>query len=443
MLTTHRARATSARRGERGFMFILFAVFSVVIVGLVGLAVDSAHIQSAGMQLQNAADAAALAAARTVQVESSLNPLYTVTRKNAVDCAALNIAAEEAVILNANAANLSTGDIVVGHWSPSKHTFTPTIVSPNAVKVTTRLSQDSVAGPLDLTFGGMFGVLSSDVERSAIAAATVSPSVFLHVLDPTAKAALQMKGNAQLNVPAGAVLVNSSSSCAIDFNGNPVLAAAKTSVHGYTCVPGGGIQGELEENAEAQPDPLAHILPTVSDWNDLRTAMAQPLGPTGAILTSGIYVPGYYPAGLSINNSMVVTLLPGTYMFGGDVSLGGQTLVAGEGVTLLMDQDATFLALGGASLVLSPPTSGLFDGLTLMFHRQTTNDTACSIGGTGAISFDGTLYCPAGGVDLGGTGEVQKFGQIICNTLFCSGTPTITGDEIVPAKGAGPVCLVQ
>ena len=64
-------------------------------------------------------------------------------------------------------------------------------------------------------------------------------------------------------------------------------------------------------------------------------AMAAPLGANGQIVATATYEPGYYPKGISINNSVVVTLQPGTYMFGGDVSLGGQSLLAGAGVIVL------------------------------------------------------------------------------------------------------------
>jgi|KBSSwiStaDraftv2_1062776.scaffolds.fasta_scaffold25369_6 Flp pilus assembly protein TadG len=446
MLARSARRPCPSRRSQHGLIVVFVAILAIVIFGFVGLAVDAAHIQSAGSQLQNAADAAALAAAAKVHTEAlaggSLGT-YVLTRKAATDIAVLNTAAEKTVTLKANSANDASGDVVVGTWDDATHTFIPTLVLPNAVKVTARLSGDSAAGALPLTFGAMFGVASSDVERSAIACLSYEPNAFIHVLDPSGKGTLKLSGTADIMCGDGKVQVDSSNSCAIDFNGTPTLTAAKTNVHGGSCAASGCIQGALVENGPVEADPLADILPTTTDWNAVKSAMAKPLGANGKINSAGVFTPGYYPKGLSITSSTTVTLLPGTYMFGDDLSMNAQTLLSGAGVTILMDKGAKISVSGGASLVLSPPDAGAYEGLTIMFHRETTGGSVCNIGGGGAISFEGTLYCPKGEVDLGGTSGVQKFGQIVCWHLSCSGTPEITGDDIVPPKATGPVCLVQ
>src|SRR6185436_2734240 len=98
------------------------------------------------------------------------------------------------------------------------------------------------------------------------------------------------------------------------------------------------------------------------------------------------------PNGLSINNSTSVNLLPGSYMFGSDITMQGQSLLTGNGVTIFVDNGSTVRVLGGAGITLSPPASGTFKGLVLMCHRQTTDSKACSIGGNGSLSFQGSLY---------------------------------------------------
>ena len=446
MLARSVRRPSPARRSQHGLIVVFVAVLAIVIFGFVGLAVDAAHIQSAGSQLQNAADAAALAAAAKVHAEGltggSLGT-YVLTRKAATDIAVLNVAAEKPVALKTNTSNDAAGDVVIGRWDEELHIFTPTLVLPNAVKITARLSADSAAGALPLTFGSMFGVASSDVERSAIASLNYEPNAFLHVLDPSGKGTLKLSGTADIMVGDGKVQVDSSNGCAIDFNGTPTLTAAKTVVHGGSCAASGCIQGALIQNGPVEPDPLADILPTTTDWNTVKAAMAKPLGANGKIDSAGVFAPGYYPKGLSISSSTTVTLQPGTYMFGDDLSMNGQSLLTGAGVTILMDKGAKIDVGGGASIVLSPPDAGAYEGLTVMFHRQTTGGSVCNIGGLGSISFQGTLYCPVGEVELGGTSGVKQFGQIVCWHLSCSGTPEITGDDIVPPKALGPVCLVQ
>src|SRR5262245_38330143 len=304
------------RRGERGFMVVFVAILAILLLGFVGLAVDGTYVQSAGTQLQNAADAAALAAVAKLHNEviaGGSGGFYTITRKAALDCANLNIAAEKAVVLNSNTSNASNGDVVVGIWTPENHTFTPSTVLPNAVKVTARCAGTE---SLNLSFGAMFGVASSDVERTAIASVNYEPNAFIHVLDPTGKGTLKLSGTADIKCGDGKVQVDSSNSCAIDFNGTPTLTAMKTNVHGGSCAASGCIQGALVQNGPVEADPLADILPTTTAWNAEKAGMAKPLGASGKITSAGVFAPGYYPRGLSISSSTTVTLLPGTYMFG-------------------------------------------------------------------------------------------------------------------------------
>jgi len=50
-------------RGERGSILVITALSLVALVGFVGLALDLGHLYVVKTELQNAADAAALAAA--------------------------------------------------------------------------------------------------------------------------------------------------------------------------------------------------------------------------------------------------------------------------------------------------------------------------------------------------------------------------------------------
>ena len=105
---------------------IFVAVMLVLIFGFVGLAIDSGHVRAAGAQLQDTADAAALAAAEALANEINTPAAltgYPSTRQKARDMAAANRAAGQAVQLDANAANVGGGDVVLGVWTPSARTF--------------------------------------------------------------------------------------------------------------------------------------------------------------------------------------------------------------------------------------------------------------------------------------------------------------------------------
>ena len=425
---------------------VFVAVMLVLIFGFVGLAIDSSHIRATGGQLQDSADAAALAAAEVLGGEVNTPAAltgYPTTRQKAIDMAAANRAAGEPVRLDANAGNSPGGDVVVGLWSPSTRTFVPTTVAPNAVKIVARRTSSSTGGALPLLFGAAFGAGQSDVTRSAIATFEPSPDTFVLVLESTHKGALSMNGNTVLGVGTGKVQVNSVHACAIDFSGQPNISAGAVGVCGNVCLSSGSISGMLQVSASAEPDPLAGILPTTAEWTGLRDGMAMPLGAKGKISATGVFVPGYYPQGLDIKNTTVVTLLPGTYMFGKAVSLTGQSQITGAGVTLLLDSGVELSVGGGAGISVTPPSSGAYQGLALMSHRSTTGSKVLSIGGNGILSFQGTLYVPAGGIRLDGTGAAQVYGQLVCDTLDVRGTSDVTGLSIVPTDDDAPVQLVN
>ena len=442
-MRTNAFRCSADRRHERGLSVILVAILGVLLLGFVGLAVDAGHVYTVGGQLQDAADAAALAAARQVLDDNSTGGTFQITRDAALAVAAANKAAGNGVLLDANTPNDSDGDIVVGTWDAGTATFTPSTASPNAVKVLARCTKDSPSGPLPLLFGGLFGVTSSDVSRSAIAMSIPTSDPIVHVHDPANRETLFMTGSANLDVGTGKVQVNSCDKASICLTGTPNLYGSQISTNGGAQYPAGSIHGVLKEYAPTMPDPLADILPDSFAFSSLKSGLPKPKGNNGSITTTGIYSPGYYPKGLDIKSTTLVTLKSGTYVFGTKANMGGSAMLLGDGVTILFDQNITFSVLGGASIDISPPTSGQFTGLAMMFHRNTTSSSACSLGGNGLIDMEGSLYVPKGTLKLHGTGGLQSIGQIVTFRLDIKGKSEITSKKIVPPDGGGSVYLVD
>lgn len=126
------ARRTEDRDGERGFYLIMFTLMLPVFLGILGLAVDLARYRHVQGELQNAADAAAFAAAR------SLNST------EAGRTAATTIAATYATANEADGEPVASGEIktnTTGRWDSDTGTFTVSGVSnaaANAVRVTVR-----------------------------------------------------------------------------------------------------------------------------------------------------------------------------------------------------------------------------------------------------------------------------------------------------------------
>jgi Putative Flp pilus-assembly TadE/G-like len=424
---------------------VLVAMLLVVIVGIAALAVDTSHVHAAGQQLQAAADASALAAASELATESSLvGGTYPLTRAAAVNLGAQNRAAGAAVLIDGNAGNAGSGDVVVGQWSPSTQLFLPTIVSPNAVKVTARRTADSAGGPLELVFGSMFGDATSDVSRSSIATVISSGPAFVHVLSTSASGALTASGNGSLGAAGGRVQVDSSSGSALSAVGNASINADTTAVVGGASTAGNAHVANLHVGASARSDELASILPDTAAWNGLRASMNQPAGVNGAISGSGSFAPGNYPKGLSLSGNAAAILQPGTYMFGTSFSMSGNSTLSATGVTILCDAGVEPSLAGNGSVTMTPPTSGSFQGLMLMCHRSTSGPQVLTLSGNGAINCQGSFYVPGGGAKLSGNGAAQGFGQLVCLTLTVTGNGSATGLHIVPSSSSsGGASLVQ
>jgi uncharacterized membrane protein len=160
---------------KRGVTAVLVAIMIAMLLGFAALAVDIGYGYLTKNELQDAADAAALAAARKL---GSIYEPMTYPEQLAYDAtgdASTIIGAAQDVSSKNKAAQKSvaiiTGEVVIGTWDPAVSSFAATYSHPNAVKVTTR--RDSNAnGPISTFFAKIFGVQSMDVSAVATAALT-------------------------------------------------------------------------------------------------------------------------------------------------------------------------------------------------------------------------------------------------------------------------------
>jgi len=438
-------RRMHARRGEQGLTILLVAILALVLIGFTGLAVDLSRVYTASQQLQAAADAAALAAAN--RVSNEIDPMdpsnpFTATRQMAIAVALKNMAAAAPVKLSANTPNAANGDIVIGRWDKVAQTFTPELKNPNAVKVTARRTTSSQGGPVSLVFGPVFAVNGADVGRTAIAVMSKTLDPLILVLDPDGSPGLKMGGNGNLDIMTGSVQVNSDENCAVEATGSATVTTPLISTCGTACAPVGAMHGPLEEKADPIADPLADVLPDTASWNAFKASLAKPLGASGKITATGTYSPGYYPKGLDINNTTVATLSPGTYMFGDKFDMQGGASLLGDGVTILIDKGAIMELNGNGVVTLSPPSSGMFEGVTIFSHRENSSDDAVTLGGTGVLTIDGMVYVPGGTLAMIGT-SIKAIGGIICWQADIWGNGVVTGNKLPPPEALGTVYLVQ
>jgi Flp pilus assembly protein TadG len=153
---------------------IQVALFLVVLLGFAALAIDVARAFVVRNELQNAADAAALAGASALSgaltVSSSSGPW------NTADAAAQTTAKSVVVLNSANGKPLADAQVQTGYWNV---TGTPAGLQSSAIKpgqydkpavmVTVSLSSGNNGGALPMVFAPVLGISTMPVSASAVA----------------------------------------------------------------------------------------------------------------------------------------------------------------------------------------------------------------------------------------------------------------------------------
>jgi hypothetical protein len=155
----------------------LTAASTVVLVGFAALTIDVGYMYSVRLDLQNAADAAALTAAGAYASddgvtarngnESALYKLHALALERAGDLGALNAS------IGKTSTKFETDDVTLGFVEVSStEPLNPTadVRTFNAVRVLARRDQIGPNGAVELFFSRVFGYAQTDVTASAVAA---------------------------------------------------------------------------------------------------------------------------------------------------------------------------------------------------------------------------------------------------------------------------------
>ena len=146
---------------RRGVIVMLVAVMLVILFGFMAFAIDLGHIAVVDAELQNAADAAALAAADEM---GSLNP----------DVAGAANELTQANFDGSSRLDLAAAETVLGRFDYDRKEFVSGGANPNAVRVTTRITRPTL-------FAAALGVDS--VTQDATAVAMLNPRDIVFVVD--------------------------------------------------------------------------------------------------------------------------------------------------------------------------------------------------------------------------------------------------------------------
>jgi len=134
----------------------------MVGVGVMALAIDTGLMFTSKQELQNAADAAALAAASQLGSTEDANNL---ARAEAAAFASFNDVANDDAWIDTNS------DVVFGHAElvNGRYEFESGVEPFDAVRVTVRRDATVTDGPVSLLFARVFGIQGTDLQASAVA----------------------------------------------------------------------------------------------------------------------------------------------------------------------------------------------------------------------------------------------------------------------------------
>lgn len=391
----------------------------LTLILTVGLVFDVGVILEDRRELQNAVDAAALAAA----VAERDDPSQT--------------AAQAEAYLLANGFDPSDADLVVSIDSG---------YGPDQVEVTATLT-------VPTSFFRVINVNSKVVTVRAVGEAQPSVGVADYAivsLNETACDAFRKGGNSDLEIIGGGIMVNSSCASGGRAHGNGEIDAERVD---YYSSGGFSIQGSASVDplptarATRAVDPLVGLpTPTATTSPDSGGTEASPS--TATYSSSRTLRPGVYWGGVHLSGNATFSMEPGVYvMAGGGFTSAGNGVIEGDEVMIYLAShptpgDCGFVSLtGGKDLELTPPTSGDYEHITLWQDEECTDDIGYRGGHDATV---GVIYAPGAQVNITGGGDLGSV-QLIADSVYVSGNSDYTVDftGYVGGSGSGTIRLAE
>ncbi|MDI6451684.1 pilus assembly protein TadG-related protein [Anaerobaca lacustris] len=422
------------RRFPKGIALVWAAMMILVMLLMVGLGIDMGKLAYNVHQLQNAADAAALAGAQVVRSDPGR------ARDLAQQFALANYTEGQPVEIDRNDENDEAGDLVFGYWNKNTRVFTATSGNYNAVKVVARRT-DMAHGPVALIFGSLVGINTADISREAIATAFSSAGAGIIALyDGTNQVGLEFKGTPTAICEDGFVQVNSRYDYACSANGRQGREALLCEGVNVCGDPGANStfasfthDGEpitinpdadkIDDPLEGEPRPgTAGGTPGPEVYNTPRTQSGTTLHP------------GYYPDGLKFTGNATYTLLPGVYILGDGLDVKGRGTINAQYCQLYIEGGNVDFA-ATATVNISPPGDNpvnwvdgepVIDGALGVSIWQADSNTATAkmTGTTDGDGIKGCVYFPKNRVEVGGT-NFAAGEQLIAHRVLIHGTGDI------------------
>jgi hypothetical protein len=389
-------------RDDRGGMAVFIALTLPVILVIACGAVDLSSVRSDDSAMQDAADAAALDAAKQLGLTDPSG-----------------IAARAGLFAQAQIPDVATRDAMTA----------TTTFSSDGSSVTVALS-----GHRQSFFGDLLPPGGWSMNVHATAASLGRTPLCVLSSGGASTDAIAMNGQAQLSAPG--CLVQSNADIAVS-GGSLLQAATVQSVGAAT----GAISPSPQVGAPAIPDPFASMQ---------ITADGLICDPLDLVYDVGVNVltPGIHCGNITVRNNAVVQLLPGEHYFvKSQLKMQQNSQLVGSNVVLVFDSSSNFQFADSSQINLQGRTGNTpYAGFVIMTTRQNTG--TFSISSTAAHTLLGTIYAPSATLAVSGAGnsvaDQSAWTVVVAKAIAMSGSPNLvinanySGSTVPVPSGVGP-----
>ena len=408
------------RRDESGQTLILFVLALGVLLGMAAMTIDVGLAYVARRDMQNAADAAALAGADAILEGQSSVLAANAARDLALQNGYDNAAADVTVTINV------------------PPTSGPHSGDSDFIEV-------FIAHPIDTILASAVGKTTPfDVSARAVAGIDRTPKPYsIITLSQTACQSMQFNGQVHLTIIDAGTLTNSECTVgAFSTNGTiNVATAANHVVGGWHMTGNSGDVSLPPSRAGHFDDPLIGVPVPTPTSAPVQTCPTFPGKPGTVTLQPGVYdctidpqgqwglqfEPGdyYITGGIVINGGGNVSFGQGLYFLQGEgLTITGNGVVTGDGVTFYIDEGQVTMT-GTSDTQLTAPTSGTYEGIVI-FQNRTLTSTVNMSGGAIADGW-GAVYAAGAQIRLvGNTGSTLH--QFISDSFLMDGNSNISID---------------
>lgn len=442
-----RSSAAKARTGwtrfaidQRGAMAMTLGLLMTGFAGMTALSVDVADWYGSRRIMQAAADAGAMGGALAL-------------KNGSTNAQAISAATTDAQL---NATGLGSGATVNASVNASSQ-VTVTLTK----KATLLLSGLFLSSAPTITATATAGLVTATLPGT-------TPMCLL-VTSPAAANVVQLSGSGAIRASGCRIVVNSTSTSAINISGNTQIDSKSLCGPGGHIISGSSTLSPAETNCAAVPDPYANMpVPTAAsptnpcNFTNFQTSgnnFYTYIGPdgnshpntTGATTASFYYStpgnsqsalhlsPGVYCGGINTGGYTNIVFQPGIYVLrNGGLSTSGNTTASGTGVAFYLTGSGTAVQLQNDTIDLSAqttltitaptdPTTGMAGIAIYQDNTAATGVLTNTLSGNSTINFTGLLYFGHQNVVVSGSSENQSsaYTAMIAYTISYSGSAAL------------------